>query len=66
MNNMQPANPNEKICAFCRHWYDPTNSCIQPQSRIRWLFDKSAQRKCLKKNLPMQSWAGCKYHESKL
>lgn len=28
-------------CAFCKHWYDPTNSHIQPKSpRINlWQYD---------------------------
>ncbi len=69
MNDMIPANPkHNRICAFCRHWYDPANSCIQPQTPIRWLYDRTAKKLCLKRNVPMQSWAGasCRYYEGKV
>lgn len=69
MGNMAPANPKHgKMCAFCRHWYDPTNSCIKPQFPNRWLYDRTAKRKCTKKCVEVPSWAGtsCRYYEGKV
>lgn len=69
MNNMTPANPeHSKMCAFCSHWYDPANSCIQPQTHNRWLYDRTAKKMCIQRGVPMQSWAGgtCKYYERKV
>ena len=37
-----------KKCAFCRNWYDPTNSAIRlksPAIRI-WEFDLSVTKPC--------------------
>ena len=25
---------NTKICAFCKYWYDPTNSAIKPKNTV--------------------------------
>lgn len=69
MGNMTPANPkHSQICAFCSHWYDPTNSCIQPQSPNRWLYDRAAKRMCTQKSVEVPSWAGtsCKHYEGKV
>ena len=26
-------------CAFCKNWYDPTNSAIKPRSSALWEYD---------------------------
>lgn len=51
-----------KKCAFCKHWYDPTNSAIEPKSPIIgvWIIKDTSQKcMCLKKNYKMQANAYC-------
>ena len=51
-----------KMCAFCKHWYDPTNSAIAPKSPNIGLWelkDKNQKCMCLKRNLPMLATAFC-------
>jgi hypothetical protein len=49
-------------CAFCKYWYDPTNSAIVPKSPAIGLWqikDVNQKSKCLKKNIPMPANAFC-------
>ena len=57
-----------KKCAFCKYWYDPTNSAIKPRSpKINlWEYDDKAKCMCLKKNFEMHSSAFCGDYELKL
>ena len=57
-----------KMCAFCKHWYDPTNECIEPKSPIigMWKYDSKAKRKCLKRGVNTSSRATCVYYEGKV
>lgn len=50
-----------KICVFCKNWYDPTNSHIQPHAPSigMWKYDDKAKEKCLLTNLDNPSWASC-------
>ena len=51
-----------KKCAFCKHWYDPTNSAIVPKAPVIGLWEiKDTNQKCmcLKKNIPMAANAFC-------
>ena len=51
-----------KKCAFCKNWYDPTNSAIAPKSPVIGLWEiKDVNQKCmcLKKNIPMAANAFC-------
>lgn len=51
-----------KKCAFCRHWYDPTNSAIAPKSPVIGMWEiRDINQKCLcmKKNLQMPANAFC-------
>ncbi len=50
-----------KKCAFCRHWYDPTQAHIRPKAPAigLWEFDPRVQAMCLKKNVSMPSFACC-------
>lgn len=67
---MQQLSVKSKIrkCAFCRHWYDPTNACISPKvpNIGIWEFDDRAKRKCLKRNTETDSFFGCTKYECKL
>ena len=51
-----------KKCAFCKHWYDPTNSAIAPKAPNIGLWEiKDTNQKCmcLKKNIHMPANAFC-------
>ncbi len=67
MSDMMTVNPSrDHKCAFCKHWYDPTNSCIQPKTLNTWMYDRSARKKCLKKGIETRSWASCRQYEGKI
>ena len=57
-----------KKCAFCKYWYDPTNSAISPRSpKINlWEYDDKCKKKCLQKNYDMSANAFCGKYECKL
>ena len=51
-----------KKCAFCKNWYDPTNSAIAPKSPAIGMWEiRDINQKCicLKKNIPMAANAFC-------
>ena len=35
-------------CAFCKHWYDLTNSAIKPLPGNWWEFDREKEARCMK------------------
>ena len=41
-----------RLCAFCKNWYDPTNSAIEPTSSpVSWKVKDTMQKNvCLAKN----------------
>ena len=41
-----------RLCAFCKNWYDPTNSAIEPTSSpVSWKIKDTMQKNvCLAKN----------------
>lgn len=55
-------------CAFCKYWYDPTNSAIEPKFPKQgvWLYEDSAQSKCLKSNQIRASFSVCSKFETKM
>ncbi len=59
-----------KKCAFCKHWYDPTNSAISPKAPNIGLWqikDDNQRSLCMKKNIETPAFAGCpQYYECKL
>lgn len=57
-----------KKCAFCKHWYDPTNSAIAPKypQRSIWELDQKAKKKCLKTNIEKTAASFCSRYEPKL
>ncbi|MBR1443375.1 MAG: hypothetical protein IJ583_07575 [Firmicutes bacterium] len=57
-----------KKCAFCKYWYDPTNSAISPKfpKQNMWEYDNSIRCKCLQKNIDMPSTSLCAKYECKL
>lgn len=56
-----------RICAFCKHWYDPTNSAVEPQNTVAgfWKYDPNVREKCLKTNLERAAWTSCGQYECK-
>lgn len=50
-----------KKCAFCKYWYDPTNSVIQPHlfNVNVWKYDMDIRKMCLKINREMKVSSGC-------
>lgn len=57
-----------KKCAFCKHWYDPTNSVIfpkHPKCNV-WEIKDEGKKMCLKKNYNMPATAYCNQYECKL
>lgn len=57
-----------KVCAFCKHWYDPANAAIRPkQVRVgHWEYDRDAENVCMDWKRNRHSWQHCKKFESKL
>lgn len=57
-----------KKCAFCKHWYDPTNSAINPKvpNMGIWEYDSNARKKCLIKNTEQKGGEFCKRFEIKI
>lgn len=37
-----------KKCAFCKHWYDPSNNAIKPRNPRfnQWEFDDQSRKMC--------------------
>ena len=58
----------QKFCAFCKHWYDPTNSNIRPTNpRLSlWEFDSTAKCMCMKRNHEMKGGERCGYYDCKI
>ena len=57
-----------RMCAFCKHWYDPANECIEPKAPAigMWKYDSKAQRKCLKRGVNTASRASCLQYQCKI
>ena len=58
-----------KVGAFCKYWYDPTNSAIFPKdTRIgAWEYDYEAKMLCIKTNQKRLGGAiACKDYECKI
>lgn len=55
-------------CAFCKHWYDPSNTAISPKNPSigLWYCDDKKVSKCLIKNMNKRACASCNKFISKL
>lgn len=56
------------FCAFCKHWYDPTNSHIapkRPQNNL-WEFDRTAKCKCMIYGVEKNAYSSCLKYECKV
>jgi hypothetical protein len=56
-----------KYCAFCTHWYDPTNSALTAvPGRDLYQIDNTQQKKCNKHQYQTKALSTCKLFISKL
>lgn len=56
-----------KKCAFCKNWYDPANSAIEPQKGPgMWKCDTTVKNKCRVKNVQTVAMHTCSKFECKL
>ena len=55
-------------CAFCRHWYDPTNAAIRPRApRIGpWEYAPHMKSRCLITNAELPAFHFCGKYECKV
>ncbi len=68
---MYEININSKMmkkCAFYKHWYDPTNSAINPKTPSLgiWQYDANVRKKCLIRNIDQKGGEFCSRFEIKL
>lgn len=59
---------NFRQCAFCKHWYDPSNSHIRPIDirRQLWEYDETAKSYCDLKRIEKRSDGRCLEFEKKI
>ncbi len=60
---------NIKVCAFCKYWYDPTNTAIFPKDlKIgAWEYDYEAKKPCtLNGQTRMGGSIACNKYECKV
>ena len=55
-------------CAFCQHWYDPTNAAIKPirPKNAVWEYDDTAVNYCQKMRLDRKADRCCKDFTGKI
>ena len=55
-------------CAFCKHWYDPTNSHIRPKNQRTqlWEYDEKAKSYCDVKRVEKNADYRCMEFECKV
>lgn len=61
-------NSSIRKCAFCKHWYDPTNQAIAPKAPNAglWAYDNRKNAQCLLRGTETPSFHGCSHYECKL
>ena len=68
MLNVNVRNNSVQKCAFCKYWYDPTNSAISPKApQIGiWEINEKIQKKCLLTGMMKSANVFCRNFECKL
>lgn len=60
-------NISARKCAFCKNWYDPTNSAIKPgKTMTMWEYDPEVKCKCRIQNRIKKAFQTCSRFESKI
>lgn len=57
---------SSKKCAFCKNWYDPTNSAIKLKATITWEYDMGMKCMCRIKKIYKKGFQTCSKFESKI
>ena len=59
---------NNRRCAFCKHWYDPTNSAIMPKHPTAgiWEYDDKIESICQKTGFKRKSFMACQDYVCKI
>ena len=62
MQSYNVKNNRQGRCAFCKHWYDPTNAAIQPRNikAGMWDYDDKAENPCQKTGFKRRASLTCK------
>ena len=57
-----------KKCAFCKYWYDPTNTYVSPKTpqMNMWEYDNNAMCTCIQKNIKVPAFSVCNKYEGKV
>lgn len=57
-----------KLCAFCKHWYDPANKHIKPKNILGglWYYDELAKSVCAISGTPKKAVSACSKFELKI
>lgn len=60
--------PSGKVCAFCKHWYDPSSAAIRPKQVKAglWEYDHDKENICMACKFKRHAWQRCSKFESKL
>lgn len=69
MGEMRTDPKHTRYCAFCKNWYDPTNSTIEPtRSPFSWKIKNTLQKNvCLaRNNITTSALSSCPKYECKL
>ncbi len=55
-------------CAFCKHWYDPTNAAIKPRNikAGMWEFDEKVENPCELTSYKRKASSSCKDYVCKV
>ena len=66
--NIKMLKRGTKICAFCKHWFDPTCSAIEPvrPSIGLWHYDNTAVKRCGMDGMLHKSFGSCRNFENKV
>lgn len=68
MQNFNTKNNRQGRCAFCKHWYDPTNAAIRPKNikAGMWEFDDKVENPCELTGYKRKSVMTCKDYVCKV
>lgn len=56
------------FCVFCKNWYDPSNSALQPEwpAASIWYVDESAVKMCMYHSHERRALSSCSHFISKV